>query len=219
MKIGQFLTSLLLTFFVIGGAAVSAAPIQDPSGPGPVITDIVAYCKKTLPKSLDKACTQDMATEAENVASNECGDNSNLQECITSTAEGYIRSAYDKKPKTVAQFNSALTDVYKSKGVTDTSTFNTGGQDPAIKCGSDKCDFIGKYVNPAIKAFSITFGLVAAISIIMGGIQYSTSEGDPQKSANAKKRILNTIIAVVAYIFLYSFLQFLVPGGLFNRGP
>lgn len=91
------------------------------------------------------------------------------------------------------------------------------GQDPAIECGSDKCDFIGKYINPAINVFTAAFGLIAAGSIILGGIQYSTSEGDPQKAANAKKRILNTIIAVVAYIFLYTFLQFLVPGGLFNR--
>jgi hypothetical protein len=91
------------------------------------------------------------------------------------------------------------------------------GEDLAIKCGKKNCDFVGKYINPAIELFSLIFGLVAVISLILGGIQYSTSEGDPQKAAAAKKRIFNTVLAVVAYLFLYAFLQFLVPGGLFNR--
>lgn len=88
--------------------------------------------------------------------------------------------------------------------------------DPTVKCDSDSCDFIKKYVNPAIKLFSILFGLIAVISLILGGINYSTSEGDPQKVSRAKNRILNTIIAVIAYMFMYAFLQFLIPGGAFK---
>lgn len=82
---------------------------------------------------------------------------------------------------------------------------------------TNNCDFIRQYVNPAIQLFSVAFGLFAVISLIVAGINYSMSEGDPQKSARAKSRIVNTVIAIVAYLFLYAFLQFLVPGGLFNR--
>ena len=90
--------------------------------------------------------------------------------------------------------------------------------DPATKpCDSDSCDFIGKYINPGINLLTATFGIVATGSLIFGGIQYSSSGGDPQKITQAKNRIRNTIIAVVAYLFLFGFLQFLVPGGLFNR--
>lgn len=89
--------------------------------------------------------------------------------------------------------------------------------DAAIKCTNNQCDLVGKYLNPTINLLSAIFGTVAAMSIIIGGINFSTSEGDPQKAAKAKSRITNTIIAVVAYLFLYAFLQFLVPGGLFNR--
>lgn len=85
--------------------------------------------------------------------------------------------------------------------------------DPAVqKCTSDSCDFIGKYVNPGIRLLSITFGIVAAISLILGGIQYSASAGDPQAVSKAKKRITDTIIAIVAYFFLLGFLEFLIPG-------
>src|SRR5205814_1498218 len=85
------------------------------------------------------------------------------------------------------------------------------------KCDASKCDFIKKYVNPFINLLSISFGLIAVISIIMGAVQYSTSGGDPQKVTQAKQRISKTIFAVLAYLFLYAFLQFIVPGGLFNR--
>lgn len=90
--------------------------------------------------------------------------------------------------------------------------------DPATKCSSsDQCDLIGKYVNPIINVLAISFGLIATISIIAGAIQYTASEGDPQKSAAAKSRITNTIIAVVAFLLLFAFLEFLIPGGVFNR--
>jgi hypothetical protein len=91
--------------------------------------------------------------------------------------------------------------------------------DPALKCGttsSKQCDFVAKYVNPAIALLSVAFGLFATISIILGGIAFATSAGDPQKASKAKARITNTVIAVVAYMFLYAFLQFLIPGGLFR---
>jgi hypothetical protein len=59
-------------------------------------------------------------------------------------------------------------------------------------------------------------GIIVVISLIMGGIEYSTSEGDPQKSAKAKRRITNTLIALIAFFFLYAFLQFLIPNGVFH---
>ena len=84
-------------------------------------------------------------------------------------------------------------------------------------CNKDAgCDLIDTYVNPLVNLLSVAFGLIAVISIIMGGIQYSASEGDPQKSAQAKSRITNTLVAIFAYLFLYIFLQFLIPGGLFH---
>jgi hypothetical protein len=75
---------------------------------------------------------------------------------------------------------------------------------------------VAKYINPAIEVLSISFGLIAVISIIMGGIQYSASGGDAQKVTAAKRRISLTLVAIVSYALLYAFLQFLIPGGLFN---
>lgn len=89
---------------------------------------------------------------------------------------------------------------------------------PALACSkASGCDLVVNYVNPAINLLSVMFGLIAVASLIMGGIQYSASEGDPQKASQAKSRIANTIMAIFAYALLYGFLQFLVPGGFLHR--
>jgi len=60
---------------------------------------------------------------------------------------------------------------------------------------------------------SALVGIVVVISIIIGGIQYSASSGDPQAASAAKKRIINALLALVAFGFIYAFLQWVVPGG------
>lgn len=90
------------------------------------------------------------------------------------------------------------------------------GSDPSIDCTSSNCNLLKKYINPLINALSIAFGFIVVISLIMGAIQFSASEGDPQKAAQAKKRIANTLVAFFVYSLMYGFLQFLIPGGLFH---
>jgi hypothetical protein len=90
------------------------------------------------------------------------------------------------------------------------------GSDVNAACGSANCDLVQKYINPLVDVLSVAFGLIAVISIIVGGIQYSASGGDPQKITAAKRRISQTMFAIVAYAFLFAFLQFLIPGGLFH---
>lgn len=97
----------------------------------------------------------------------------------------------------------------------DNGVCNDPAANASADCDRGGCDLIKKYVNPLIQLLTIVFGLIAVMSIILGGIQYATSEGDPQKVSKAKMRILWTVIAVVSYFFLYAFLQFLIPGGIF----
>lgn len=88
--------------------------------------------------------------------------------------------------------------------------------DPAtsVNCTQEgqSCNLISKYVNPLIKLLGILVGLAVTMGIIIGGIQYASSGGDPQRAANGKKHIVQSIIALVAFFFLYAFLGFLIPG-------
>lgn len=78
----------------------------------------------------------------------------------------------------------------------------------------DKECLFAKYINPAIQLMSAVIGIVIVVGIILGAIEYITSAGDPQKAANGKKRITEALIGLAAFILLYTFLQFIIPGGL-----
>jgi len=84
---------------------------------------------------------------------------------------------------------------------------------PACDCTNGNC-IVTDYINPAIKALTALAGVVAVISIILGGIQYSSAGGDPGKVSAAKDRIAKTVGAFIFFLFLYGFLNWLVPGGI-----
>jgi hypothetical protein len=80
--------------------------------------------------------------------------------------------------------------------------------------GSDCSGLINKYVNPFIKLLTWIVGIAVVISIIVGGIQYASAGGDPGKVVAARKRITNSIVGLLAYLFMFAFLQWLLPGGI-----
>jgi hypothetical protein len=91
------------------------------------------------------------------------------------------------------------------------------GTDPALTpCTKSSCDLVKEYIDPLINVLAGAVGLVVTISIVVGGIQYSSSAGDPGKMQAAKKRIINALIALIGFFLFYAVLQWLVPGGLLN---
>lgn len=113
----------------------------------------------------------------------------------------------------------------QNKPVGDSSDGACGTSDLAAAdnatCQSDSnCQNIfDKYLTPLIKFLSAAVGIVVVGAVIFGGIQFSASGGDPQKVANAKKHITNALIALVAYLLLFAFLNFIIPGGLLSDPP
>lgn len=51
-------------------------------------------------------------------------------------------------------------------------------------------------------------GSVSVIMIIVGGLRYSLSQGDPGQAAKAKNSILYAVFGVVAAIAAYAIIQF-----------
>lgn len=81
---------------------------------------------------------------------------------------------------------------------------------------SDKCDLTAEYINPIINFLAILVGVIVVISVVLGGIQYSAAGDNPQAVSAARSRIINALIAALAFLFLWGFLQFIVPGGFLN---
>ena len=78
-----------------------------------------------------------------------------------------------------------------------------------------KQNTIVKFVITVTNFLSAGVGVVIVIMVIIGGIQYSTAGGNPSAVAAAKQKIANALLALVAFIFMFSVIQWLVPGGIF----
>lgn len=71
------------------------------------------------------------------------------------------------------------------------------------------------YLLALTNVLSGLVGITVVIMIIVGGIQYSAAGDDPQKVGEAKKKITNALLALLIFIFMFAFLQWVIPGGLF----
>lgn len=91
--------------------------------------------------------------------------------------------------------------------VGDCQTTN-GGELDESNCG------IIAYLVIGIRVLSGLVAVVVVGSIIYGGIQYSSAGSEAQKVSAAKERIRNSIIALFFFIFMFGFLNYLVPGGV-----
>ena len=82
------------------------------------------------------------------------------------------------------------------------------------KINKDNCGIV-KYIILITNALSAIVGIVIVTMIIIGGIQYSTAGPDPSKVQAARKKISNALLALVLFVFGFSILQWLIPGGIF----
>jgi hypothetical protein len=67
-----------------------------------------------------------------------------------------------------------------------------------------------------IRFLSIGVGIVVIGSIVVAGIQYTASRGDPSATAKALTRIYSTVAALAIYLFSYAILNWLIPGQIFK---
>jgi len=68
----------------------------------------------------------------------------------------------------------------------------------------------------AINILTAGVGIAAIGGIVVGSIMYTTAGGKPEQVKKANMILINTIFGIVIYALFYSFLNFLIPGGLFN---
>lgn len=71
-------------------------------------------------------------------------------------------------------------------------------------------------LNTIVNFLAGAVGVITVAMIILGGIQYSMSRSKPEAVTAAKSRITNALIALVAFMLIYAFLQWLIPGGAFK---
>jgi hypothetical protein len=83
-----------------------------------------------------------------------------------------------------------------------------------VGCEPNNNPILG-YLTAIINILAGGVGLVVTAMLVYGGILYISARGNPGQIETAKKKIVNAVIALVMFIFMYALLQWLIPGGVF----
>jgi hypothetical protein len=70
------------------------------------------------------------------------------------------------------------------------------------------------YLKTILQVLSGLVGTVIVVMLVVAGIQYITSFGEPANIKSAKNRIINAVTALVLFLMMFAILGFLVPGGI-----
>lgn len=182
---------------------------------------VKAYCKKAIGKNASQ---------------------SQIGACYQGYVFGYDGTGQQSKCKDIYKNNSKAIQACRNQGyngglhnsanVKSPSKNNGGTQPvgaskPADVCGKDPGIVISINIgcknqgNPVadmlfaiIRVLSMGVGLVVVGSIVVGGIQYSASRGDPQATAMAINRIRSSLFALLIYIFGFALLNYIIPGAI-----
>lgn len=74
---------------------------------------------------------------------------------------------------------------------------------------------IVKWLQWGISILTSLVGIGAVIMLSVAGLQYSAARDNAQGVQAAKQKIYSVLIGLAAYVFLYAFLQWVIPGGVF----
>lgn len=93
-----------------------------------------------------------------------------------------------------------------------------------ISCQADKSTTDGKVENNAIWKILIMVlnimiagvGVLAVAGIVWGSLLYASAGDRPEQTKKAKEIIFNVVLGLLAFGLMYSVLNFLIPGGVFN---
>lgn len=71
---------------------------------------------------------------------------------------------------------------------------------------------LGLVVGKVMRAVFGIMGSIAVIVVIVGGLQYVLSAGDPKRTARAKETILYAIIGIVISLSAYAVVAYITKG-------
>ena len=76
--------------------------------------------------------------------------------------------------------------------------------------GCDEVRTAGGVAGNVINVVLGVLAVVAVIAIILGGVQYMTSQGDPQKVKTAKNTIMYAVMGLVIAILAFAIVNFVI---------
>lgn len=75
-------------------------------------------------------------------------------------------------------------------------------------------DGIGGLLGLVVKILSYGLGAAAVIGVVVAGIMYLTARDNESQVTAAKQRLLNTVIGLIAWVVMFSVVNWLIPGAV-----
>lgn len=134
---------------------------------------------------------------------------------VAQLGAGSLVSAINCADGTVTNAATCPTPTPSNNGIANVGKNDCQGENVrAGGTGEDRCAILDLLLV-VINAMSAIVGVVIVAVIVAAGIRYSAAGDDPNAVSDAKKRIRDALIALFMYIFMFAFLQWVVPGGVF----
>ena len=83
-------------------------------------------------------------------------------------------------------------------------------QNGSDSVGGDKAAELGPTIKIVVNILLYILGAIAVVMIVIGGIRYTTSNGDSSAMTSAKNTILYAVVGLVVAIMAYSIVNFVL---------
>jgi glucan phosphoethanolaminetransferase (alkaline phosphatase superfamily) len=83
-------------------------------------------------------------------------------------------------------------------------------QNPGAAVCQSRNDDATDMVETAINAALMVLGMISVLMIVIGGIRYTTSNGESAKIKSAKDTIIYSVVGLVVAIMAYTIVNFVV---------
>ena len=87
------------------------------------------------------------------------------------------------------------------------------GNTCTVKNDPDTCEAI-ETIDQILNFMALLVLPICGIILIVAGIQYSTARNEPKVLADARLRMYKVVLAIILFVGLWSFLKWLLPGGV-----
>jgi glucan phosphoethanolaminetransferase (alkaline phosphatase superfamily) len=83
-------------------------------------------------------------------------------------------------------------------------------QNPGAAVCQSRDDDAADMIKTAINAALMVLGMIAVLMIVIGGIRYTTSNGESAKVKSAKDTVMYSVIGLVVAILSYTIVNFVI---------
>ena len=88
---------------------------------------------------------------------------------------------------------------------------NKGQGDFNCSCDDGQGGAVKETLKLVLNIMTVGIGILAVLGVTIVGIQYLTAGGNEEQVRKSKRRLLEIVIGVVAYVLIYALLNFLIP--------